>query len=41
MSGSYVRFDINASAADRAKLTMSARLLALASSVRGAGGAAR
>ena len=41
MNGSYVRFDINASAADRAKLTMSARLLALASSVRGAGGAAR
>jgi hypothetical protein len=41
MDGSYVRFDINASAADRAKLTMSARLLALASSVRGGGGAGR
>jgi hypothetical protein len=36
-----VRFDINASAAERAKLTVSARLLALASSVRRAGGPAR
>jgi YfiR/HmsC-like len=34
-------FDINATAADRANLTMSARLLALASSVRVAGGAGR
>jgi hypothetical protein len=41
MDGSYVRFDINATAADRANLTMSARLLALASSVRVAGGAGR
>jgi hypothetical protein len=41
MEGAYVRFDINATAADRARLTMSARLLALASSVRGAGGAGR
>jgi len=41
MNGSYVRFDINASAAGRAKLAMSARLMALASSVRGAGGAGR
>jgi hypothetical protein len=41
MEGAYVRFDINATAADRARLTMSARLLALASSVRSAGGAGR
>jgi hypothetical protein len=41
MEGSYVRFDVNASAANRVNLTMSGRLLALASSVRGAGGAAR
>jgi hypothetical protein len=34
-------FDINATAADRANLTLSARLLALASSVRVAGGAGR
>jgi hypothetical protein len=41
MDGSYVRFDINATAAERANLIMSARLLALAASVRGAGGAGR
>ena len=39
--GDRVQFEINASAADRAKLTVSARLLAAASSVRGSGGATR
>jgi hypothetical protein len=39
--GDRVQFEINASAADRAKLTVSARLLAAASSVRGSGGTTR
>jgi hypothetical protein len=39
--GDRIRFDINADAADRAKLIVSARLLALASAVRRAGGPGR
>jgi hypothetical protein len=38
--GDRVQFDINVSAAERAELTVSSRLVALASSVRRAGGSA-